>query len=94
MLRAAAITVSLLVLACGSDPAPHALTTCNGWVDNQGTPIMGRCEAACESPPASAGDVCDTVAMLGCRAFEFSGTRGCCVQDMDAMVIKFHECAN
>ena len=94
MLRTAAIVGALLVLGCGSDPDPHAPTTCNGWVDNQGNPITGQCEAACERPPTNTGDLCDTVAMLQCPVVDFSGTRGCCVQDVDAMVIKFHECAD
>ena len=95
MLRAAIVgTWLLLFVGCGSDPDPHALTTCDGWVDNQGNPITGQCEAACESPPVSTGETCDTTAQLGCREFEFGSLRGCCVPDTASSVIRFHECAS
>lgn len=78
--------------ACGGDDAdPHGVTTCVGWVDNQGNPITGSCEAACTSPPASTGELCDTRVKLGCAKFTFSGTDGCCIQETGT--IKFYECA-
>ena len=93
-----ALFASLLLLAvtsaCGGDDAdPHGITTCSGWTDNQGNAFTGQCEAACSSPPVSTGEQCDTVAMLGCASFTFSGVDGCCVPDTASNTIKFYECA-
>jgi hypothetical protein len=80
-----------LATSCGGDDAdPHGITTCSGWVDNQGNPFAGSCEAACAAKPASTGEQCDTVAKLGCAAFTFSGTDGCCIEEN--ATIKFYEC--
>lgn len=86
------VTLLLIALAaCGGDDAdPHAPATCMGWVDNLGNPITGTCEAACEMPPQSTGDTCDTMKQLNCAKFDFGGERGCCIPDGD--VIKFFEC--
>jgi hypothetical protein len=91
-MRFASLLAVLALAACGGDDAdPHAPATCVGWVDNQGNPITGTCEAACAMPPASTGDSCDTVKQLNCAKFEFSGQDGCCLADGDT--IKFYECA-
>jgi len=85
------ILFGLMACGGGDDGAdPHAATTCTGWTDNQGNAITGTCEAACEMPPVTTSEQCDTVVKLGCAAFEFSGTKGCCVQQSGA--IKFCEC--
>lgn len=77
--------------ACGDDPDPHALGVCEGWVDNLGNEFTGMCEAACESPPASTGNSCDTVVQLNCAAFTFEGIDGCCITE--GTTIRFYECA-
>lgn len=84
--------ISLLFIAgCGgSDTDAHAVGACEGWLDNQGNPYTGMCEAACKTPPTSTGMVCDTVARLGCAAFSFDGTDGCCIEE--SATIKFYEC--
>lgn len=84
------LLVSALVAACGSDEDPHVVGACTNWVDNQGNPIMGDCEAACMSPPQSTGMSCDTVEQLNCPSFEFDGTAGCCISD--GTTIRFYEC--
>ena len=82
---------ALLAAACGGDDAdPHGAATCEGWFDNLGNPFTGQCEAACASPPASTGELCDTVVKLGCAAFSFSDIEGCCIEENDT--IKFYEC--
>lgn len=85
------VLVLLGAAACGGDDAdPHTVTTCTGWTDNNGNPFTGSCEAACSSPPASTGKMCDTTARLGCAEFTFSGEDGCCIQE--GTTIKFYEC--
>jgi len=87
--------LALLILfaaACGgSDSDPHQLGACEGWTDNLGNPFTGQCELACKKPPASTGQTCDTTIQLNCAAFDFEGTKGCCVPQMTT--IKFAECA-
>ena len=83
----------VLFVACGSDPDPHELGPCQGWVDNQGNPFTGQCESACRTPPASTGMTCDTVALLNCSAFMVDDVRGCCVPEQSGP-IRFVECAN
>ena len=86
-----AILSLLFLAACGGDDSdPHVVGACEGWTDNQGNAFTGTCEAACASPPASTGDVCDTVARLNCGSFSFGGAEGCCVAD--DTVIRFYEC--
>ena len=81
----------LLLVACGSsDRDPHVVGTCVDWKDNLGNPFTGQCEAACMKPPASTGDLCDTVKKLQCAAFSFDGIDGCCIEEMDT--IRFYEC--
>lgn len=83
--------LTLMLAACGGDDKdPHASTTCSGWVDNLGNPITGTCEAACQTPPVTNQETCDTTARLGCAVFEFSGQDGCCIPE--GGVIKFYEC--
>jgi hypothetical protein len=89
-MRLTFVTLLLFAACGGSDSDPHTLGTCEGWVDNQGNPFVGMCEAACTSPPASTGMSCDTTARLGCPSFEFDGTDGCCIQD--GTTIHFYEC--
>lgn len=91
-MRFASLLAVLAIAACGGDDVdPHAVTTCVGWTDNLGNAINGQCEAACEMPPMATGDSCDTVKQLNCAKFEFSGSKGCCLQD--GTTIKFFECA-
>lgn len=90
-MRTPLIALVLGLAACGGDDAdPHGITTCVGWSDNLGNPFTGMCEAACTSPPASTGEICDTTSKLGCAAFTFSGTDGCCIEESGT--IKFYEC--
>jgi hypothetical protein len=87
------LLASLFVLAAcgGDDPDPHAVGACDGWLDNLGQPFTGMCEAACESPPVSTGESCDTVARLGCPSFAFGeDVEGCCIAD--GTTIRFYEC--
>ena len=92
-MRHTLLAVLLVAAACGGDDGadPHVVGTCSGWVDNQGNPFTGQCEAACMTRPASTGTSCDTVKELGCMSFTFSGTLGCCLQD--TTTIRFYECA-
>jgi len=88
------LALLLLWVACGSDPDPHVLGTCQGWTDNQGNPFTGQCEAACTSPPQSTGMTCDTKVQLNCAAFNFTDeVRGCCIPDTTGSPIRFVECA-
>ena len=84
--------ISFLVLAAcgGSESDPHAIGACEGWTDNLGNPFTGMCEAACRTPPVATGTTCDTVVRLGCAAFDFEGSQGCCVED--SQTIRFYEC--
>lgn len=86
------LIASLLALAAcgGSDPDPHVVGACDGWLDNLGNPFVGMCEAACDTPPASTGNSCDTVARLGCPSFTFGDVDGCCI--VDGETIRFYEC--
>lgn len=87
-------TVALLIIfaACGGSEDPHVVGACVGWTDNVGNPYTGQCEVACKKPPAATGQSCDTTIQLHCNAFDFDGTKGCCVPTADN-VIKFAECA-
>ncbi|MCW5804203.1 MAG: hypothetical protein KIT31_17655 [Deltaproteobacteria bacterium] len=85
-----ALLLVALTLAC-SDPDPHALGTCTGWTNNDGTPFTGQCEAACESPPLNTGNTCDTTKQLKCSRHDFEGFRGCCIPDQGNVV--YFECA-
>lgn len=90
-MRHTLIALSLLLAACGGDDKdPHAITTCSGWTDNSGNPINGDCEAACQVPPITNQETCDTTARLGCAEFVFSGENGCCIPENG--IIKFYEC--
>jgi len=90
MRRLASCLLFLSLVACGSDPDPHAPATCSGWTDNLGNPFTGQCEAACAMPPASTGNACDTTQQLNCAEFDYEGIDGCCIQD--GTTIKFFEC--
>jgi hypothetical protein len=85
------LMMAMLLVACGSDPDPHELTTCVGWTINGGMPFEGMCEAACKMPPQNLGKRCDTTVQLSCSAFESSGVDGCCIPETDGP-IKFVEC--
>ena len=87
------VLLTLVFVACGSDPDPHELGACEGWKDNQGNPITVQCEAACRTPPMATGTSCDTLVQMMCNAFEFDHVRGCCVQDQSGP-IRFAECYN
>lgn len=80
----------VFLLACGGDDDPHVTGACQGWVDNQGNPFTGMCEAACAKPPVSTGRTCNVFVRDNCPSFEFSGAEGCCIED--GAVIRFYEC--
>lgn len=87
-------SLALLILfaACGGSASdPHVLGACEGWSDNLGNPFTGMCELACKKPPTASGSTCDTPLQLNCNAFDFEGTKGCCVPQ--GTTIKFAECS-
>jgi hypothetical protein len=86
------LAMLLFLAACGGDSAdPHVVGACVGWTDNVGNPYTGQCESGCKKPPASTGQSCDTALQQHCNAFDFDGTKGCCVPTADNL-IKFAEC--
>ncbi len=89
MLRLACL-IALSSFACGSGADPHELTTCVGWLDNNGNAFPGQCEAACKTLPQSTGDTCDTTKQLNCAEFTYEGEDGCCIEDGGN--IKFFDC--
>jgi len=84
------LVLSLCLIACGSDPDPHQLGDCVGWVNNDGSPFTGQCELACKMKPASTGMTCNTIPLNDCNEFKFNDTHGCCVVQQQTII--FAEC--
>lgn len=100
------VIASLGPVAC-SDPDPHAVVDCKGYLDNTGAPFVGKCEAACQTAgsngaaPTGKGAPCTARhgaapggQVINCGAtLDTDGVTGCCSTGIDgAADVEFFTC--
>jgi len=95
-----------VVLAACSDPEPHKVVPCKGYLDNTGQPFNGTCELPCQTASSSGGAPVgnnpgctgrhggDNGPVVMCATtLDYEGIKGCCSSGTDGSAnVEFFTC--